>query len=428
MQQMAVFDAFTAYKDKDAHHKVVKGESVKMKILIKQLTIFLILAAGVASAMPKRHTTYRISDLASLGGTVSRGNSINNAGWVSGYSFTEENSRRHAALWINGAAPIDLGTLAGPDGYSSIVWPVKNNRGLIAGISQTSRPDPNQENWSCSPFLYGVFENITGNTCVGFVWENGEMRELPRLGGHNAFVAGANNRGQITGWSENDVLDPLCEAPQVLQFRPVIWGPGRDQITELPLIGDDTSGAATAINNRSQAVGISGICDQAVGRKSAIHAVFWDRGTATEIVGDNGGPYWDTPMAINDRGQVVGFVGTDDDIDGNKLRAFFWSRRTGFRYLRPLALPGHIYSEARGINNRGQIVGISCLEGAAACKPVIWQNGYAPAVDLNSLAPGYSGVLMTAQDINDKGEITGRANSATGEPVTFLATPNRRHH
>lgn len=395
-----------------------------MKILIKQLTIFLIVAAGVAFAGGSKHkknTTYSVVDLASLGGTVSRGNGINNDGWVTGFSFTAANSRRHAALWINGGTPIDLGTLAGPDGYSSVVWPVKNTRGIIAGISQTSIPDPNKENWSCSPFLYGVFENITGNTCVGFVWEDGEMRPLRTLGGPNGFAAGANNRGQITGWAETNIKDPSCVSPQVLQFLPVIWGPGRNQITDLPLIQGDSSGAATAINDRGQAVGISGICDQAVGRLSAIHAVLWDRDRVIDIVGNNGGPYWNTPMAINQKGDVVGFIGTENDFDANKLRAFIWTKQRGFKLLRPL--PDDVYSEARGINSRGQVVGISCAEGAVNCRPVLWDRRSTSAINLDSLAPDYPGVLNTAQDINDDGEITGRATRATGERVTFLATP-----
>ena len=60
---------------------------------------------------------------------------------------------------------------------------------------------------------------------------------------------------------------------QVLQFLPVIYGPGVDEIRALPLISGDSSGAATAINDRGQAVGISGSCDQAVGRYTAAHAV-----------------------------------------------------------------------------------------------------------------------------------------------------------
>jgi uncharacterized membrane protein len=245
------------------------------------------------------------------------------------------------------------------------------------------------------------------------------MSPLPTLGGPNGFAAGINNRGQITGWAENTVLDPTCVAPQKLQFRPVIWEGDYSRATELPLFADDTSGAATGINDRGEAIGISGICDQAVGRYSAAHAVLWSEGKVTEIVGANGGPYWDTPMAINDRGDVVGFVGVEGDVDGNLLRAFLWTKRGGFSYLPPLT--GDVFSEALGINNQRQIVGISCAAGGASCKPVLWHNG--TPININSLAPGYGGLLVTAQDINDDGQITGRANAANGDRVTYLATP-----
>jgi len=392
-----------------------------MKVLA--LLIVILVLAGEAVPARTGHRgdppTFTVTNLGSIGGTISRGNSINNSGWISGFSFVTGNARRHATLWINGGAAMDLGSLAGPSGYSSVVWPVKNNSGLIAGITQTLLDDPNNENWSCSPFLYGVAENITGNTCVGFAWQDGEMRPLPTLGGPNGFAAGANNRGQITGWAETNVPDTTCVAPQVLQFLPVIWGSETGDVSKLPLITGDTSGAATGINDRGEAIGISGICDQAVGRYTAAHAVVWSGGKATEIVGNNGGPYWDTPMAINDRGDVVGFVGIDGDIDANRLRAFQWTRKDGFRYLPPIS--GDVFSEALGINNNGQIVGISCAEGGVACKPVLWLDGL--PININSLASGYPGVMVTAQDINDDGQITGRANAASGERVTYLATP-----
>ena len=38
-----------------------------------------------------------------------------------------------------------------------------------------------------------------------------------------------------------------------------------------------------AINDRGQAVGISGICDQAIGRYTAKHAVIWQKGGVTDI-------------------------------------------------------------------------------------------------------------------------------------------------
>jgi probable HAF family extracellular repeat protein len=372
-----------------------------------------------AFAVVAQAQQYQIRELNTLGG-ISRGNSINDRGWVAGYSNTTGNQRRHASLWVNGSQT-DLGTLSGPDGYSSVAWPVKSNSGIIAGISQTATPDPNHENWSCSPFLFGTATNLTGNTCVGFVWENDKMRALPTLGGYNGFAAGANDHGQVTGWTETTVHDPSCNpaSGQVLQFLPVIWGPGKDQIQQLPLLPGDSSGSATAINDKGHAVGISGTCDQAVGRYSAAHAVLWDNGQVIDIVQSNGGPYWNTPMAINQRGDIVGFVGKDGDIDANELRAFLWTKKGGFQYLPPLA--GDPFSEALGINNNGQIVGISCLFGGAPCRPVLWENGV--VTNLRLLVPAYNGVLSTAQDINDDGQITGRAITSTGARVAYLATP-----
>jgi probable HAF family extracellular repeat protein len=206
----------------------------------------------------------------------------------------------------------------------------------------------------------------------------------------------------------------------VLQFRPVVWGPGRHQIHELPPLHGDTSGAATAINDLGQVVGISGTCDQAVGRFTAAHAVLWDNGRPADI-GNLGGRAWNTPMAINQQGDVAGFASLPgNDPDNPVLRAFLWTRRGGIKNLG--TLPGDAYSEALGINERRQVVGLSC-DAANNCRAFLWQDGVMK--DLNTLvAPGYTGTLTTAQDIDDLGVITGRAlDSATGQRPAFSAVP-----
>lgn len=377
-------------------------------LIIRSLVLASALLAGAAHGQE-----YRVTNLDSLGGTISRGNSLNNRGWVAGYSNLAGDQSRHATLWLDGTV-FDLGTLGGPN--SSVTWPVKNNRGLIVGISQTATPEPLGENWSCAAFFPAA--TGTGYTCLGFVWEKGVMRALPTLGGNNGFAAAANNRGQIVGWAESAVADPTCVPPQVLQFRAVLWEKGR--IQELPPLPGDTSGAATAINNRGQVVGISGTCDQAVGRFTAAHAVLWEKGTVTEL-GDLGAPWWNTPMAINQRGDIVGFAGLPgDDPDNPLLRAVLWTRRGEIRNLG--TLPGDVTSEAHGINDRGQVVGVSC-DAAGNCRAFLWEDGVMK--DLNTLvAPGYPGVLTTAQDINNRGEITGRAfDPVTNERPAFLAIP-----
>ncbi|HXG67015.1 MAG TPA: hypothetical protein VNO70_18070 [Blastocatellia bacterium] len=432
-RQQQTFDFRTlrtpvASAEKDAslsgRYAIDAGHKKRVRIITRkasQVLLAILLAACCGSALAQTTATrrYQVSYLDDLGGN-SRGNSINNRGWVAGFSLLSGTTKRHATLWRDGSA-LDLGTLGGPDKNSSVVWPVKNNRGIIAGISQTDTPEPNGERWSCSAFFGGQF----GYTCLGFVWEKGVMRALPPLpGGNNSFATGVNNKGEVVGWAENGLHDTTCTEHQVLQFRPVVWGPGIDQIRDLPLISGDSSGAATAINNRGQVVGISGDCDRAVGRRSARHAVLWDKGEAIKI-GDLGVGLWNTPMAINEHGDIVGFAGTDpNDLDGNFVHAFIWTRKGGIKEIPPLPLPGHVLSQANGINERGQVVGTSC-DADFDCRAFLWEDGVLKNLnDDNLIAPGFDGVLLNAQDINDQGEITGRAfDPATGKIRAYVAVP-----
>ena len=379
-------------------------------------------ALAQTQAQAKAKSQYHVSNLDTLGGTSSGGNSINDQSWVAGYSRLPDNQSRHAALWRNGSI-LDLGTLGGPN--SSVTWNVKNTEGIIVGISQTAAPDPLGEAWSSAAF-YGPPYNV-GFINLGFVWEQGQMRGLPTFaGGNNGFATGANNLDQVVGWAENDVHDPACVSPQVLQFRPAMWGLGPpDQINELPLIPGDTSGAATAINDNGQIVGISGICDQAVGRHTARHAVLWENGGVTDI-GNLGANWWNTPTAINQHGDVVGFDGDPAFVEGDILHAFIWTKDNGIQALKPLRgrVPQHVDSEAYGINERRQVVGVSCDANFVDCRAVVWDHGVFPT-DLNDLkAPGYSAHLESAKDINNLGEITGRAiDPNTGVRTSYLAVP-----
>ena len=388
-----------------------KDNSISMHVI---LVIALWCGAALAQVFAEE-AQYNVSTLASLGGASSGGNSVNNRSIVAGYSNQLDNMSRHAAAWRNDASHtlIDLGTLGGPN--SSVTWNVKNDRGLIAGIAQTDMPDPLGELWSSAFFYPGP--NNFGFINRGFVWQNGKMRGLGTLGGNHSFAAGANNRDEVVGWAENNCHDDTCVPPQVLQFRPVVWGPRKDQIRELPLIAGDTSGAATAINDQHVAVGISGICDQAVGRYTAKHAVVWSKGGVTDI-GNLGAEFWNTPTAINQAGTIVGFAGVVGDPDANTLNAFIWTESDGMQLLP--GLTGDVDIEAYGINNSGTVVGLSC-DAAGVCTAVRWDDGV--VTDLNSVKGTFTDRLETAKDINDQGEITGRAISATSVRTTYLAVP-----
>src|SRR5881628_1013033 len=398
---------------------ITKGVTKTLSIVVTFVCIGLLPVHAQGQVQAKAKTQYNVSTLPAFGGTSSGGNSINDQTWVAGYARRPDRNR-HAALWRNSLLT-DLGTLGGPN--SSVTWNVKNTAGIIVGISQTADPQLLGESWSSAAF-YSTPHNV-GYINLGFVWQNGQMRGLPNFpGGNNGFATGANNLGQVVGWAENGVHDPTCCCTQVLQFRPAMWTLGPpDQIHDLPLISGDTSGAATAINDNGQIVGISGICDQAVGRHTARHAVLWENGGVTDL-GNLGAQWWNTPTAINQRGDVVGFDGDPAFVEGDILHAFMWTREDGIRHLKPLQgrSPKHVDSEAYGINEARQVVGISCDANFVDCRAVIWDHGNTPT-DLNELKGSYSARLESAKDINDNGEITGRAIDGNGVRTAYLAIP-----
>jgi probable HAF family extracellular repeat protein len=350
---------------------------------------------------------YTVYNLGTTGGSQSAAISINNPRWISGFSALAGNQTTNAVLWRNGQ-PMNLDTLGGPN--STLAWP-NHDPDAVVGISETAVTDPLGEAWSCAAFM-----PTTGKICLGFFWQNNVMHALPTLGGYNGYAAGANNRDQVVGWAETTYHDPTCVPPQVLQFQAVLWEPNRGRKTVLPPLPGDPDSAATAINNRGVAVGISGICENAVGDQSAEHAVVWQNGQPIDI-GNIGGNAWNTPTAINDRGVVVGFA---EVPDGN-LHAFVWTSRGGMRDLG--TLPGDTTSYAYALNEQGQIVGQSI--GQNGSRAVIWENGH--IADISAVAGG-SLTLLYGNDIDDRGRIVGQAyDSSTGDSPAFLAVPNGHH-
>ena len=152
------------------------------------------------------------------------------------------------------------------------------------------------------------------------------------------------------------------------------------------------------LNNRGQVTGVMNIA----GNQSR-HAFLWN-GEKLADLGTLGGSY-SFPSTINDAGDVVGGAW----LPGDKAKhAVLWKKGN----LTDLGtLHGDPCSFAESINAKGQIVGASqsalggCDQFTAA---FLWESG-GPSVDLNSLVPSRSTLLLTgAFWINDLGEITGR--------------------
>jgi probable HAF family extracellular repeat protein len=110
-----------------------------------------------------------------------------------------------------------------------------------------------------------------------------------------------------------------------------------------------------------------------------------------------------TPIGMNDLGDVVGSSSVAGHTASN---AFLWSGGVMHDLGR---LAGHVSSQARGVNNLRQVVGISFPPGFSGLfnsHAFLWENGV--MTDLNTPATAAAGWLLTqGWDINDAGQIVG---------------------
>jgi len=388
-----------------------------MKFRTSTATTAMALSAALAipvglrlAAQEQRHQQspelqhYVITDLGTLGGTSSEAVGVNNRGWMAGSSRLAGDTVLHAALW-EGAVQVDLGTLGGPNSVAPEAAPQPNERGDVAGASDTSTQDPNGEDFC----FFG-----THLICLPFVWEKGALTALSTLGGNNGEAFEINDRGQVVGTAENATADPTCSTFEP-EAKPVIWENG--VIQELPTVSGDLDGVASAINDRGQAVGVTGNCYSNFPLTS-FHAVLWPGGSKGGVVdlGNLGGTAFNLAFGINRRGQVVG----QSALPGNTAsHAFLWQNGV----MSDLGtLSGQWYSWAETINNKGQAVGTS-FDFSSNMYPFIWENGV--MTDLNKLIPPNSPwLLLEALGNNDRGQIVGYAyNYSTGEVHGYLLTP-----
>ncbi len=395
----------------------------KALVRISAITLLIVLFAGsmsvAQSQAPSQTPKYYVFNLGTgpLGG-IPEPVGINDLGWVSGGDNSATNTTVNAVLWVG--VPVDLGTLGGPN--SNVSWPNHSTRGEIVGIAETAEANPLGETWSCAWFFFGP----DGSVCNGFAWQDGVMSPLPAFpGGIDSYAAGVNNEGKIVGWAENGFQDPTCDhsAPysQFLQFEAAVWGPRLNQMTQLPPLSGDPDSAATAINDKGEVVGISGLCSNAVGGASAEHALLWENGVAINL-GNIGGEAWNTPTSLNNQGVVVGFgnISGDENAAENPA-AFIWTKTKGINEIYPFGSDTN--DVLFDINEKNQAVGNSFNVNAGTSRAVLWQNG--ALNDLNALVVQPTSLYLTlAQGINDAGEITGTAtDTSTGETVGFIAVP-----
>jgi probable HAF family extracellular repeat protein len=380
--------------------------------LLAVLAVPLTIAAQDTQQRTLPAVQYTVTDLGTLsGGNFSQPFFINRYGLVSGSSSLPDGNQ-HATLWLEGLMG-DIGA-PGLGGPNSIAFG-DNERFQSAGEAETSASDPNGEDF-CG---FG-----THLTCLPFLWQDGEMVQLPTLGGSNGVAMAISNRGEAAGFAENSTPDPGCPAPQVLHFKPVVWEKG--VIHSLPTVGGDPDGVAQEINDDGKVVGGSGTCaifnTNFLYNLVPVHALLWEKGKATDLGnlgGQTGQAGGNIAYDINNQGQVVG----NSDLTGDTtFHAFLWTRRTGMQDLGTVF--GDVASVGISVNDAGSVVGAS-LDANFNPRAFLWEKG--AMTDLNTLIAGDSPLyLLTGCSINSRGQITGLGLTSTGEIHTYLATPTHR--
>jgi probable HAF family extracellular repeat protein len=344
-----------------------------------------------------------LTDLGALAPGFSSGTGqINARGWIVGQSqngvvdtLTGLPEIR-AVLWKSDQI-INLETLGGNFSLATTL----NNAGQVVGAAADTTLDPLS--------LFGF-----GTETRAFLWQNGVIKDLGTLGGPDAAALAVNESGQVAGFSYTDgTPTPVTNMPTT---HPFLWANGT--MIDLGTLGGTFGGPGfnlgldtnLAMNNRGQVVGASTLAGDLVA-----HPFLWDDGVLRDLGtlgGDNGSPTW-----INDAGEVVG----EADLPGSIVHhAFLW--RNGA--MTDLGTLGST-SFAGAINSGVQIVGRSRI--GAPTSPLqhafLWEHG-GPMVDLNSLLPGNSGVVLTdACCINEKGEIVATGTLANGDVRTILLIP-----
>ncbi len=288
---------------------------------------------------------------------------INAQGQVTGICYWA-NDRNRSYVWTKGALR-DLGSLGNKQCDAQSL----NDAGQIVGMSPLS---------------------IGGSHA--FLWQRGHITDLGTLGGRNSFACSINNKGHILGDAETANG----------KAQPVLWD--KNGVHDLSALIPSGS-RLVAINDQEQIVGWTRTSTATVG-------FLLDHGKLTRIA----------PMktryclvnGINAQGDIVGLYEA-----GSYTRAFLWrhGNTTDLGMLH-----GGNSSSARGINNKGQIVGIAFTNKDVG-HAFLWQNG--KMLDLNEhITEGSAWRLECAVSINDTGEIVGigwHKDKLTG----FLLIPTR---
>lgn len=312
---------------------------------------------------------------------------LNNAGMVVGDVIGPETAEgTQAATWYAGASTL----LATPDLPGSSMATHMNELGDIVGLYGTY-PDASH---------IGEFPKLA------FAQVGGQMLDLaPIVGYPNIFAHAINDLDVVVGGMGNDDLHyrafrlSLANQPYALE--------------DLGIPEGYTSATARAIDDTGRCAVVASNQEAKIPQ----HAFLFENG-AYQDLGESS-DLWE----LSETGWLV----------GSRYLGQAW--QTGFRYnvhtpqtpmetIPPLARPGHVGTNAFGVNNAGVVVGDSFADLEQDFRAFIYDGSGGGPRDLNDLIDAGSGwVLESADAINDAGQIVGTGTLNGDGHQAFLLTP-----
>jgi probable HAF family extracellular repeat protein len=284
-----------------------------------------------------------MTEIGSFGGKLNAGCAINSAGQVTGYS-QDENGNLLAFIFSRNAPIASLGTLEG--GSTSEAFGI-NNRGEVVGDSQSgnqnhrpvlfsnnsvqdlglgesNEPDALETAYAINNSGQIVGRHSAGNNAFhAFLYSNGNTTDLRTLGGENGEALAINKKGQVVG--DSDTGDGTPHA--------FLFDGSLKDLGTLP--GYQNASYARAINSTGEIVGDSDSADQ----KRAFlyskgHLVQLD--TLAQNLDEAGFVSLDVAYGINDKGSIVGYGTTSDNLTSAFIAV---PERSGGRVKRQVQAP-----------------------------------------------------------------------------------------
>jgi probable HAF family extracellular repeat protein len=292
---------------------------------------------------------------------------------------------------------IDIGTFGGSTSDLIEELRVINSRGTVTGFAETTTPDP----YSPNCFLTDCF------VAHAFEWQRGRLTDLGALPGvNNSGTNWISNSGLIAGGSENGAIDPILGIPE---HHAVLWKNG--QIIDLGTLGGGYQSTAWTANSRGQVAGdsLNLVPDPFNPAGTQERTFLWENGVMKDL-GTLGGPDagvigFKGNVEMNERGQVVACSLTSSMPNPATglppVDPFLWENGK----MLDLGSLGGTSGCAIYLNNRGQVVGYSNLEGDLATHPFLWDRG--ALTDLGT----FGGSFGFANGINETGDAIGAATT-----------------